>query len=120
MLRRYSQTYESLYGPIPRDSRNGRVYTADTLRLFLDVRTAVNRGDKVEDAFQTLNTDLQVTPKAQPPTLANNEALALLRSLHDRIQLLESEIKALRSLPRPKSSLEIIRDWLKGLLTHLQ
>lgn len=107
MLRRYCTIYERLYGPIPRDTRQGRVFTAETGRIFRDARESINKGHSVVDAFR------MISPPEPSQAIHNNPGLAEIANLLQTIaqqntdlrfevQQLRQEIQGLKALPNPK------------------
>jgi hypothetical protein len=51
-LKYYTILYESIYDPLPRDTRNRRIYNSDTLNLFIKVREEVAKGKTIEESFK--------------------------------------------------------------------
>lgn len=114
MLRRYSQTYETLFGDLPRDSRGGRIYTQEHLQAFKDARQNVLTGEKLEDSFKTLDLAIPTVKKPVTSELAEiNQLKDLLVTLTAKIEVLEKEVKELRGLPKPLNTWEMLLNWLR-------
>ena len=99
LLRRYAAFYEQYGGRLERDTRGGRLYSHELMRLFADVKQRVRESNEtVEQAMKTVTvgTELQA-PEATSPALSNSEALELLRRVSERDQLVLGALERLEA-----------------------
>lgn len=113
MLRRYCSIYERLYGPLPRDSRQGRAFTSETAAIFRDARVSINKGESVINAFRMIsppepsqaiysNPGLsEIAELLSKLTRQNEELREEIRGLNGQIDTLRSEVQGLKALPAP-------------------
>jgi DNA-binding transcriptional MerR regulator len=80
MLRRYARVYEEVYGNLPRDRREGRLYTKKDVERLRTARALVlrKRAPSLESALQNLSEGSkgQVAPSA--PLMDGSDPYALL------------------------------------------
>ena len=92
-LRRYAQTWEKAFGPLPRAPGGGRLWPRPALARLKAARELAQReGLPLEEALLRVEGEAPLVATARP----EEEALALLREVVARMEALEGEVRALK------------------------
>jgi DNA-binding transcriptional MerR regulator len=95
-LRRLASLYEGLYGPLPRDSSDSRIWPSDVVERLEVARALVSQGraKSIQDALHAVETGDRAATDGLAPRLPQGEALA---ALVDEMQAMRRELAELRS-----------------------
>lgn len=133
-LRRLATLYEGLYGPLPRDSSDSRVWPLSAVERLTTARALVNQGraKSVQDALQateegSATEPLEALATRQPSGEAFAAMVGELRSLRAEIAELRQEQSAItRQLAAPAEGTEVnpqlqeILELNRALAAHLE
>jgi hypothetical protein len=80
MLRRYARAYEEVYGKLPRDQRDGRLYTKENVERLRTARALVlrKRAPSIESALRHLSEGSKGQIAPSPPLTDRADPYALL------------------------------------------
>jgi hypothetical protein len=114
-LRRLATLYEGLYGPLPRDSSDSRVWPLSAVERLTTARALVSQGraKSVQDALQATEPGSAIEPlDALATRQPSGEAFVLLveelRSLRAEVAELRQEQATLRrQLEAPEEGVEV-------------
>jgi len=96
-LRRWANIFERVIGPLPRDERGGRLWTAEALALLAEAkRRASEERTSIEEALKALKESAPDLELPKPPGDLGREVLGVLERLTERLAAVEAELKALR------------------------
>ena len=96
-LRRWAHLFERVVGPLPRDERGGRLWTAEALALLAEAkRRASEERTSIEEALKALKGEAGDLELPKPPEDLGREVLGALERLTERLAAVEVELKALR------------------------
>jgi len=96
-LRRWANLFERVVGPLPRDERGGRLWTAEALALLAEAkRRAAEERTSMEEALKVLKESAEALELPKSPEDLGQEVLGALERLVERLAAVEAELKALR------------------------
>ena len=96
-LRRWAHLFERVVGPLPRDERGGRLWTAGALALLAEAkRKASEERISIEEALRALKESARDLELPKPPEDLGREVLGALERLVERLEAVEAELKTLR------------------------
>ena len=96
-LRRWAHLFERVIGPLPRDERGGRLWTAGALALLAEAkRKASGERIPIEEALKALKESGRDLELPKPPEDLGREVLGALERLAERLEAVEAELRALR------------------------
>ena len=87
-MRRLATVYEKVYGPLPRDQRQGRVYSEEAVERLERAREMVRAGRST--SIEAALRGEEVIDRADPQEEQH-------RATRDQIQALHAEVQALRA-----------------------
>ncbi len=119
-LRRWGHLFERVVGPLPRDERGGRLWTAEALALLAEAkRRASGERISMEEVLRVLKESARGLELPKPPEDLGREILGALERLVERLEAVEAELRALKEenaeLKRTLKALEApkSRPWWK-------
>jgi len=96
-LRRWAHLFERVIGPLPRDERGGRLWTAEALALLAEAkRRASGERISMEEALKALKGGARDLELPKPPEDLGREVLGALERLAERLEAVEAELRALK------------------------
>lgn len=96
-LRRWAHLFERVIGPLPRDERGGRLWTAEALALLAEAkRRASGERTSIEEALRALKESARDLELPKPPGDLGREVLGALERLAERLESVEAELRALK------------------------
>ncbi len=96
-LRRWAHLFERVIGPLPRDERGGRLWTAEALALLAEAkRRASGERISMEEALKALKGGARDLEFPKPPEDLGREVLGALERLAERLEAVEAELRALK------------------------
>jgi len=96
-LRRWAHLFERVIGPLPRDDRGGRLWTAGALALLAEAKRRASEGRiSIEEALAALKGEPLELELPKPPQDLGQEVLGALERLVERLAAVEAELRALR------------------------
>lgn len=95
-LRRLASLYEGLYGPLPRDSSDSRIWPTEAVERLKAARAVVAQGraKSIQDALQAVESGDRTASDSLAPRPPQGEALAALVS---EMQAMRRELAELRA-----------------------
>jgi len=96
-LRRWAHLFERVIGPLPRDERGGRLWTAGALALLAEAKRKAS-GERIpmEEALKALKESARDLELPKPPEDLGREVLGALERLAERLEAVEAELRALK------------------------